>query len=232
MKKAEIIMAVIAFCAGIPQLNAATNVITAANAPRKMAPATKADAYGRTGTSVNDHHAAALRGYYTSATASSFPVLVFVLPDLAGGKIVSASLALHGTKSMAHNAYNSALDLYGVRYQAETGAKTDTEVLPSDAATGKDYAAGNNGTGIMDNMFPPSNTANPDGLHSTDAAAQIALGNWLKAQYDAGAKAGDYVFLRLTPDTVDTAVFGRGWIVTSADAATNQPLLQITTITP
>jgi len=224
--------AAVVLCAGITQLNAATNVLTAENAPRKMAPASKADAYGRTGASVNDHHSAALRGYYASAAMCNFPVFVFVLPDLAGGKIVSANLTVHGTKNLEHNAYNSALDLYGVRYQAETGAKADTEVLSSDAAAGKDYAASNNGTGIMDNMFPPSNTTNPDGIHSTDAASQIALGNWLKAQYDAGAKAGDYVFLRLTPDTVDAAVFGRGWIITSADAVTNQPLLQITTVTP
>ena len=226
------IIAVLTLCAGFLETHAVTNVITAFNAPRKIIPGTKADAYGRTGTSVNDHGAPILRGYYTSASASSFPVLVFVLPDLAGGKVVSANLTVYGTKNMAHNAYNSALDLYGVRYQAETGAKTDTEVLSSDAATGKEYAPSNNGTGIMDNMFPPSKPEAADGFYSTDSAAQVALGNWLKAQYDAGAKAGDYVFLRLTPDTADASIFGRGWLVSSADAPVNQPVLQITTVSP
>lgn len=186
-----------------------------------------ADAWGRTGLSPDGLQNAQLRGYYTSETVADYPVFVFILPDMGRGKIISANLTLYGTPANAHPSYYSALDLYAIRYKANTSAATDSNVLITDGADSKSYSISNNGTGIMDNMFPNSTNSSLSGAYSTDAAAQVALGNWLTAQYAAGAKAGDYIFLRLTPDNYSVGFFSRGWLVNSADAASNQPVLEV-----
>lgn len=227
MKKYVVGFMTILLCAGVLK----ADLMTAENA-RIGGIATNyyADAQLRSGLSPENQNGVQLRGYYSSATLAYSPVLVFVLPDLQGGTILSANLTAYGTTVLPNTSYYSALDLYGLRWHANTGAISDTSLSMTDVADSKDYSASNNGTGIMDNMFPNSTNASLNGTYSIDDAAQIALGDWLQAQYDGGAQAGDYVFLRLTPDRVDTAIFGRGWNVNSADASSNQPVLQITTI--
>ena len=135
---------------------------------------------------------------------------------------------------MPDNIYNSALDLYAIRYVARSGSKADTEVLASDEASRPAYSkTGNNGRGIMNNFFPKSHASAQPGLRTTDAEAGRNLGAWLQAQYKAGAKAGDYVFFRLTPDSpASSGMYSHGWVVTARDDVSNpahQPVLTITT---
>lgn len=72
-----------------------------------------------------------------------------------------------------------------------------------------------------------ANASSPLGMLHTNEAGDAALGTWIKAQYEAGAAAGDYVFLRLNP-TVNTWANDRGWVFSSANsgvAAAKKPLL-------
>lgn len=209
------------------------SVITANSAIRESAPAQYADGYLRSGSTPTAQASLnGLRCYYTSATAMSTPVFIFQLPVLDGA-ISKASFTAFANTATASALYNGGADLYAVRYQANTAAKTEAELLAGDQETSATYAvSGNNGTGIMQGFLPLSTSATLDGTYATSAAAEIALGNWIQAQYTAGAKAGDYIFLRLTPNVVPTTIFGRGWTLTAADSTVNKPTLTITTVVP
>lgn len=218
-----LVMAVAAEAAELP----------ATNAVRKLAPTQMADASVITNAGETGHGNATLNSYHSDATTTYQPVFVFVLPDLGGASIASANLACYGVKVNANDTYFTAGDLYAVIHQAETGNNSDTEVdTPTHKSVSNEYSvAGNNGTGIMDDFFPPSTTGAAEGLHETDAAADTALGNWLQTQYDGGAVAGDYVFLRIQPDRQIGTVYSRGWTIDTADHGTpaQRPALTITT---
>lgn len=208
--------------------------LTATNAVRKLKPDDMADGNARSGGQTGTGQAdTILRVYQPSATLIYSGMLVFVLPDLGGESIASANLTLYGKPNLPNTTYNSGVDLYGVRYAAETGSSSDTEITTSDSELSNAFSvSGNNGTGIMDGMFPASTSAALEGTYETSATADVALGAWIQAQYNAGAQPGDYIFLRLTADTYSAgAVFSRGWVINSADATNNLPELTITTTT-
>lgn len=232
MKRIRFILAATMLCT----LTAHAGFHTANSATRKVSPRQWADAYLRTGSAPSAHGQTTLRAYPISARAVASPVFVFVLPELNGEKISTARLSLYGTPNLPNNVYNTALDLYAVRYVAQSGSKADTEVLASDEARRPTYAMrGNNGTGIMNNFFPKSHAASLPGIYTTSDEAGRSLGAWLQAQYTQGAKAGDYVFFRLTPDAAPSPTnANHGWIITARDDVSNpahQPALTIITKT-
>ena len=176
---------------------------------------------------------APLRCYYSNGSLQNSVVLVFQLPSLGGHSIATANLSVLGTTSNPNATHNTGVDLYAVRWQKNTSATTDTKVLTSDFPNQLAYEViGNSGIGIMNNLLPLSTSASLNGTYSTSSAAQTALGTWLQAQYNAGAVAGDYVFLRLNVNSNAGGSLYYGWTVNSANAPSNPPVLTITTAAP
>lgn len=203
-------------------------LLTANNALREIGSG-YADAYTRDGSSASGHTLTSISCQTMTGTMGYNAIFVFRLPDLGGESISTANLDLTASTVNAHASYYSAGDLYGVRWVADTASTSDTEVDDStDNPTQLAYASSNNGTGIMDNLLPESSSTQ-SGTYSTDATADAALATWLASVYTAGAVAGDYVFLRMTPDR-DMGLSTRGWTITSADAASDIPTLTIETI--
>jgi hypothetical protein len=120
----------------------------------------------------------------------------FALPDLGGETILSANLLMHAVDS--EWGVGLSLDLYGVRVDASSlTASTDHYVGPWDIS-------GANGAPIMQ-AFATKVQGNPapgnERNVETDAAGDAALAAWLTGLYTAGAQPGDFVFLRVNPDT-------------------------------
>ncbi len=224
--------------AGLISGVAQADPVVADNATREVAPTHMADFFTRgLESTVAAHKKETLDAMYPTSDPATYrsAVFVFVLPDVKGEPIASADFSFSVTDVMnPKSSANTALDFYAVRYAANTPGKQDTE---GDAATdhyGGEYAeAGNSGTGIQDDIVPVSDTAENVGRYNTDEAAQAALGAWLQAQYDAGAVAGDYVFLRLSPDRAPLAT-SRGYQIASADHTdeTLRPVLTLILGTP
>ena len=206
------------------------DLITAPNAHREIGGSPFADAYTRGGSTVAGHSALTLDSIFKTGTNFDSGILVFNLPTIPiGHTITSANLTTFGLTVNAKAAHHLAVDLYGVRFVAETASTSDAEVLTSDAEMSRVFAlTGNNGTGIMENFYPESNVTNTGSSFSTDTAGQTALGSWITAQITAGAVTGDYLFLRLSPGEFTGSATSRGWKTNSADS-TNAPLLTITT---
>ena len=206
------------------------DLITAPNALREIGGSPFADAYTRGGSTVAGHSALTLDSIFKTGTNFDSGILVFNLPTIpVGHTITSANLTTFGLTVNAKAAHHLAVDLYGVRFAAETASTSDAEVLTSDAETSRAFSlTGNNGTGIMENFYPESNVLNTGSSFSTDTAAQTALANWLTEQISAGAVTGDYLFLRLSPGEFTGSATSRGWKTNSADS-TNAPVLTITT---
>ena len=207
------------------------DLITAPNALREIGGSPFADAYTRGGSSVTGHSAAALDSIFNSDTSFRSGVLVFHLPTIpVGHTISSAKLITFASTVNAKAAHHLAVDLYGLPFVAETAGTSDAEVQSSDAETSRVFAlTGNNGTGIMENFYPESSVVNTGSSFSTDTAAETALGSWITDQISTGAVTGDYLFLRLSPGEFTGTASNRGWKTNSADAASNIPMLTITT---
>jgi len=152
-----------------------------------------------------------------SGAQSGEIVVPFMLPDL-GGQMISSANLLAALNAPTWQSWGN-VDLYGVRYAASES------VLLSDYASFSDAAG--NGTKIMDNFYVSgTGTATYQELN-TDATGDDALAAWLTAQYDAGAQAGDYVFLRFQPDHM-SAVGGHAITFATADTvAETTPVLTI-----
>ena len=207
------------------------DLITAPNALREIGGSPFADAYTRGGSSVTGHSSAALDSIFNSGTSFRSGVLVFHLPTIpVGHAITSANLTTFASTINAKAAHHLAVDLYGVRFAAETAGTLDAEVLSADAETSRVFAlTGNNGTGIMENFYPESSATNTGSSFNTDTAAETALGSWITEQITAGAVTGDYLFLRLSPGEFTGSASNRGWQTNSADATSNIPMLTLTT---
>ena len=169
---------------------------------------------GTVGTSLNW---AGQKDDQISGAQSGEVVVPFILPDLEGTPIASANL-LAALKADTWLVWGN-VDVYGVRHSS-SGAVALSDYAPFSDAAG-------NGTKIMDNFFVAgSGTAAYQDLE-TDATGDAALAAWLIAQYDDGAVAGDYVFIRFQPDHMD-AVTSHAINFATADTITETtPVLTI-----
>ena len=125
-------------------------------------------------------------------------VIPFRLPEIpAGKKLVSASLKVY--VNFGREWTNTNLDLYGLPFRTLPAISTD------------DYYSGSFGlgngtdTGIADD-FISKNVAlglvDSPRWEETSGAVNTNLGNYIDAQYSAGAVAGDWVFIRFSVDNV------------------------------
>ena len=157
-----------------------------------------------------------------SGAQSGELIVQFALPDLAGGTISSANL-LASLNAPTWQAWGN-VDVYGVRYSSAVAVAL-TDYAPFSDAAG-------NGTKIMDNFYVSgSGTAAYVDLN-TDATADTALATWLTDQYTAGAVAGDYVFLRFQPDSMDAVTSHAVAFATANTAGETTPVLTIETVIP
>ena len=148
-------------------------------------------------------------------------IIPFKLPNRPAGKLVtSANLKVH--VNYGRQWITSNVDLYGLKYNAEStiypanhfdGAYPDTttDVTPLE----DDYFAKNVDAGSLD-------TARFEETSDTGDAALVA---YINAQYDAGAVAGDYIFLRLNVD--NPATTGAHYFGISDGSTANAPTLSI-----
>jgi len=157
-----------------------------------------------------------------NSQSNNCAVLVFELPDLEGIAISNANLDISMKVSFPGAAnWPASIDLYGVRYDSSA------TVLASDyAPVGNNVG---NGTLLQDNVA--SLTDNNDLTYAaythidSSAIGSAALVSWITAQYDAGAVAGDYVFLRFNTDELSTGP----WQIASANN-TDTNLLPVLTL--
>jgi len=156
-------------------------------------------------------------------------VLVFSLPALPSGHVVESANLKFYVASVGPTADNGVgLDVYGLDYRAASS------VLAGDWYSGGALDA--NATLIQSGIATKASAAS---FVETDAAADLDLGAYLQAQYDAGAVAGDYVFLRLNTDVSSVIQY---FSIATADAgiyapdttvdATHRPELMIVTAVP
>lgn len=116
------------------------------------------------------------------------PVFVFQLPARAEGMIVdpdATDFAFNVYLNSSNPGFN--LDVYGVRYSS------------SSTVLGSDYGSGD--LLYQDIML----STDAPGRYSTDSSGDRSVAGWIDDQYDAGAEAGDYVFVMLMPDSFDTS---------------------------
>ena len=144
-------------------------------------------------------------------------IIPFLLPTLGVGEgFVEADLRLmlFGQNSSGFNA-----DVYGLTRVAATPdiAAGDFYIGPLDLSA----------TLIQDNFFTTSSPGLGTPVNS-DATGDANLASWLNTQYDNGANAGQYVFLRVGVDASPTGDFRYDVLTQNAGGATEKPLITYT----
>lgn len=152
-----------------------------------------------------------IAGTAGSVNKERCPVLPFRLPDrgAATNPFLSAYLSLHYRGK--NSTVRGNVDVYGL------GRRSGPAVLTSD------YWSATGDPDPTDAAFLADNIVTAD---STEYGLKIisngALLNYLNAQYDGGAGAGDYVFIRLSTDAPQTGGANR-YNFTSADGGMSDP---------
>ncbi len=153
-------------------------------------------------------------------------ILVFALPDLGGLAISTADLSF-AAKDNIWDTTNLTADVYGVRVDSSSA------VVAADHYTGADDP---NATKIQDAMLDwtlwPGTGGAPEFVDvATDDTGDANLASWLQAQYDGGASAGDYAFIRVNMDQEPSANYRR-FIIAAADntSGASTPVLTIETV--
>ncbi|MBU2921558.1 T9SS type A sorting domain-containing protein [Winogradskyella psychrotolerans] len=148
-------------------------------------------------------------------------IIPFKLPVRPEGKlVVNANLKVH--VNYGREWISSNVDLYGLPYNAAS------TIYPADHFDDAYPDTTADVSGIQDDYF--SKNVDPGSLDTarfeeTNAGGDTALVDYLNAQYDAGAVAGDYVFLRLNVD--DPATTGAHYFGVDDGSTANAPTLTI-----
>lgn len=157
----------------------------------------------------------------TGAAFTTSAIIPFKLPERPAGKlVVSANLKVH--VNYGREWITSNVDLYGLPYNAAS------TLDPADHYDGAYPDATSGVTPIEDDYFAKNVAAGSFRYCSfwrNKRYGDAALVAYLNAQYDAGAVAGDYVFLRLNVD--DPATTGAHYFGISDGSTANAPTLTI-----
>ncbi|MEO9968175.1 MAG: Ig-like domain-containing protein [Reichenbachiella sp.] len=139
-------------------------------------------------------------------TSAIIPFELPAIPD--GEEITDASLSVYvsfGREWIEDNCY---VDLYGLDYQSSVA------ISSSDHYSGAFGTGNGSDTGIEDDYFQknvPRGSQDTPRFEETSVSGNANLVSYIKAQYTAGAEAGDYVFLRLSidlPEMTNSQYFG------------------------
>ena len=161
------------------------------------------------------------------AEAGSNYVVPFVLPTIPAGGFTEANLRINVIATAGAGQLDLHGDLYGLPFRTASAAANDGVVLPSmfHADTTPDLAA----TLLVDDFLTGATPGGNTPL-DTDATGDQAIVAYLNAQVLAGAVAGDYVYLRLSPDAVPPIGAGYTWVISAAvnaDAPAERPILTV-----
>jgi len=114
-------------------------------------------------------------------------IYVFKLPEIPSGKTLdNVTFSFYHSGRDGFNNITYQVDLRGIRYNSNSGVVIS------------DYNA--NGTLIQEGILNVP-LAPPRGI-STSETGSLNLKNWINELYNEGATAGDYIFLKLEPDSI------------------------------
>ncbi len=155
------------------------------------------------------------------AEGGSSYVIPFALPSLPDGGFSEANLRIN-VIAIAGDGSGVDLhaDLYGLPFRTAAEVASNDVVLASmfHADVTPDAAA----TLLVDNLLtgttPGANTP-----LETEPSGDQAIVDYLNAQVTAGASAGDYIYLRLSPDAVPSIEAGYTWVISAAVDANAPP---------
>jgi hypothetical protein len=121
-------------------------------------------------------------------------ILVFELPELPVGKIVTGgeiSVYINWKREWVSGSF----DLYGLPYSSN-------DIISSDMHYAGAFISTQNGNfGLQDGFWtaPAGGDIETPGYVSSSSDASGLIAGYINTQYDNGAKAGDFVFIRLSP---------------------------------
>lgn len=166
-------------------------------------------------------YAADVGEYYSYGRSYIVPVLLPAsLP--AGSVFTSADLRFRDWGRFGNSTLDFNVDLYGL-----------TRVAATDAVLATDHYAGPVDVGatmIQNDYITPASTPPED--HHTDTLGDSVLSVWLNVVWAGGANAGQYAFLRLSPDKADGTYSWTGYTVltTLAGYEEERPMLSYTLV--
>ena len=126
-------------------------------------------------------------------------VIPFELPALPTGQFVNSANFKVENNDRSGFANSFRVDLYGLEYRSAA------TVLPADFYEGANDTSSDVTKIAVEFLFfnnTPSDTTGK--VVDTDASEDVLLADYIQAQYDAGAGAGDFVFMRLNADQEPT----------------------------
>ena len=129
-----------------------------------------------------------------SDTYDASLVLPFQLPQLGDLEVLESAELKLNLKAI-HNSPANDINLYGLPY------RTLSDVLSDDNWQGS-YGDDANSTAIAQNYISSSSNI---GTVPMNTSATTAMAAYINSQYDAGATAGKYAFLRLNSSTANEA---------------------------
>lgn len=133
-------------------------------------------------------------------------IIPFQLPERPSGEsVIDASLKVY--VSYGRQWLNSNVDLYGLPYKKDTdNGGTGREIFTSDYYSGPYVTDHGTDVAIEDDYFTKNvdlGALDTPRWEETSTTGNTEIVAYLNAQYDAGAVAGDWVFLRLSIDNLD-----------------------------
>ncbi len=163
----------------------------------------------------------------TGAGFTTNAIIPFQLPVRPAGKLV-VSANLNVNIAYIRHWISSDIDLYGLPYSSVS------TISPSDFYDQSFADPSGSVTGIQDAYIirdisgtePLGTEIFTDRLVDSNAIGDAALVAYINAQYDAGAVAGDYVFLRLSVDAASGSV-GAHYYGISDESTAEAPVLSL-----
>jgi hypothetical protein len=157
-------------------------------------------------------------GRFSGLDTLNHIVIPFKLPDLGPGGFLEAELSVN-----VIGGENGASGRIPVQLFAIPGARADSFTLDSDIVDGADNAL-SNGYLLKSGFLNATSPLDAEARSGETGAAANGLGYWLNEAYANGANAGQYVFIRLSPDALSIPE-GSGFGISSADDLGNEPIL-------
>jgi Secretion system C-terminal sorting domain len=154
-------------------------------------------------------------------------IIPFQLPVRPPGKLVTAA-NLNVNIAYIRHWISSDIDLYGLPYNASNA------IYPSDFYDGTFANVQGTATGLQDGFVvrdvdgnePVGTLILTDREVNTDSEGDTNLAAYINAQYDTGAVAGDYIFLRLSVDATTGSTSAHYYGI-SDESTTEAPTLTL-----
>jgi hypothetical protein len=140
-------------------------------------------------------------------------VIPFRLPDLGPGSFGKANLHVL-SMGVSGTTPDANVNLFAIE-----GARSQPTTLNSDVCDGKQSPL-TRGILVQPDYLNEQHSDPYSQASTAEGAPQDILGEWLSNAYANGANAGKFVFLRLSPKSLD-ALTGVGFSITTSDSASS-----------